>query len=166
MRGDESSTTAAVEQAGRGYNRGTTSFLGRSENFTTIVNLPKDSCDNIRSSSSISTWTLCGGDFSAATEPALLSVRHGSIPYGIHSHTAYPPPILPPYLNRSSPHPPLANHHTREIIVKPIKRLVKRRSVATQAQMNNLYMPPKFGMESRYAFLLQVRPLPYICTRS
>ncbi|CAN0453193.1 unnamed protein product, partial [Hapterophycus canaliculatus] len=43
-----------------------------------------------------------------------------------------------------------------EIIVKPIKRLIKRRSVATQTQMNNLYKPPKFSMESRYAFLLQV----------
>lgn len=44
---------------------------------------------------------------------------------------------------------------TREIIVNPIKRLFKRRSVATQAQMNSLYKPPKFDMESRYAFLLQ-----------
>ncbi|CAM9493483.1 unnamed protein product [Ectocarpus sp. 4 AP-2014] len=42
-----------------------------------------------------------------------------------------------------------------EIIVNPIKRLFKRRSVATQAQMNGLYKPPKFDMESRYAFLLQ-----------
>ena len=40
--------------------------------------------------------------------------------------------------------------------MKPIKRLFKRRSVATQAEMNNLYKPPKFDMESRYAFLLQV----------
>lgn len=40
--------------------------------------------------------------------------------------------------------------------MKPIKRLIKRRSVATQAEMNNLYKPPKFSMESRYAFLLQV----------
>ncbi|CBJ32340.1 conserved unknown protein [Ectocarpus siliculosus] len=43
-----------------------------------------------------------------------------------------------------------------EIIVNPVKRLFKRRSVATQAQMNSLYKPPKFDMESRYAFLLQV----------
>ena len=47
------------------------------------------------------------------------------------------------------------NH--RELIVKPIKRWIKQRSVPTQAQMNNLYKPPKFSMESRYAFLLQVR---------
>lgn len=40
--------------------------------------------------------------------------------------------------------------------MKPLKRLYKRRSVATQAEMNNLYKPPKFEMESRYAFLLQV----------
>jgi len=44
----------------------------------------------------------------------------------------------------------------RELVVKPIKRWIKRRSVPTQAQMNNLYKPPKFSMESRYAFLLQV----------
>eukprot|EP00903_Cladosiphon_okamuranus_P011141 g10515.t1 len=43
-----------------------------------------------------------------------------------------------------------------EIIVKPVKRLFKRRSVATQAEMDKLYKPPKFDMESRYAFLLQV----------
>lgn len=48
------------------------------------------------------------------------------------------------------------NRQTRELIVKPIKRLFKRRSVATQSQMNSLYKPPKFSMESRYAFLLQV----------
>ena len=47
------------------------------------------------------------------------------------------------------------NH--RELVVKPIKRWIKQRSVPTQAQMNNLYKPPKFSMESRYAFLLQVR---------
>eukprot|EP00752_Nemacystus_decipiens_P003601 g3320.t1 len=43
-----------------------------------------------------------------------------------------------------------------EIVVKPIKRFFKQRSVATQSEMNNLYKPPKFDMESRYAFLLQV----------
>ena len=45
----------------------------------------------------------------------------------------------------------------RELIIKRILRFIKRRSVATQKELDDLYKPPKFSIESRCAFLLQAR---------
>ncbi|CAM9337762.1 unnamed protein product, partial [Discosporangium mesarthrocarpum] len=51
---------------------------------------------------------------------------------------------------------PHASPLIMEVVVRPLLRLFKRRSAATQAQLNNLYRPPDFSMETRYAFLIQV----------